>query len=180
MDIKNESNLEFQLPKENIIENKKKEELETNLMLDTKQISPFYLYYHIRGKLEIFLMILRTIFTIGVGCKNSLVSILFGDTIKDLIDTSNIDDLSDEEFQILMDVIEPSINKMANKFLIVGAAMLVCYFCMMFFWSYSGLRQMHWMKINYFNIILKQEQGWFNKNNAYEFATKSSSTIRTN
>jgi hypothetical protein len=31
---------------------------------------------------------------------------------------------------------------------------------------------MHWMKINYFSLILKQEQGWFDENNAFEFATK--------
>ena len=28
------------------------------------------------------------------------------------------------------------------------------------------------MKINYFYLILRQEQGWFDENNAFEFATK--------
>jgi len=61
---------------------------------------------------------------------------------------------------------------MAKKFLIIGAIMFVCNFFMMFSWAYSSLRQMHWMKINYFSLILKQEQGWFDENNAFEFATK--------
>jgi ABC-type multidrug transport system fused ATPase/permease subunit len=39
-------------------------------------------------------------------------------------------------------------------------------------WNYSGLRQMHHLKEKYFALILKQEQGWFDENNAYEFATK--------
>jgi ABC-type multidrug transport system fused ATPase/permease subunit len=42
----------------------------------------------------------------------------------------------------------------------------------MFFWAYSSLRQMHWMKINNFYLILRQEQEWFDENNAFEFATK--------
>jgi ABC-type multidrug transport system fused ATPase/permease subunit len=43
---------------------------------------------------------------------------------------------------------------------------------MVFLWDYSSLRQMLWMKINYFYLILRQEQGWFDENNIYEFATK--------
>ena len=50
--------------------------------------------------------------------------------------------------------------------------MFVCNFLMMFLWSYLALRQLHWLKNNYFKIILKQEQGWFDENNAFEFATK--------
>ena len=61
---------------------------------------------------------------------------------------------------------------MIKKFLIIGAALFVCNFFMMFLWAYSSLRQMHWMKINYFYLILKQEQGWFDENNAFQFATK--------
>ena len=50
--------------------------------------------------------------------------------------------------------------------------MAVCNFLMVFLWSYLSLRQIHWLKINYFRIILNQEQGWFDANNTFEFATK--------
>ena len=33
------------------------------------------------------------------------------------------------------------------------------------------------LKENYFSTILKQEQGWFDENNAYEFATKIQTQI---
>ena len=35
-----------------------------------------------------------------------------------------------------------------------------------------GQRDIHHLKFKYFSIILGQEQGWFDKNNAFEFATK--------
>jgi ATP-binding cassette subfamily B (MDR/TAP) protein 1 len=34
------------------------------------------------------------------------------------------------------------------------------------------MRQMHHLKEKYFAVILRQEQGWFDANNAYEFSTK--------
>ena len=153
-------------------EEEEKGEAEQNLMFGIKKLSPFYLYYHISGKFEIFLMIAGAIFTIGAGCTNALISLLLGDTINDFTETSEIENLPDDEYKAIMDKVEPSINKMAKRFLIIGAIMFVCNFFMMFLWAYSSLRQMHWMKINYFSLILKQEQGWFDENNAFEFATK--------
>ena len=41
-----------------------------------------------------------------------------------------------------------------------------------FLWCYVGMRQMHHLKEKYFAVILRQEQGWFDANNAYEFSTK--------
>ena len=162
----------IKLPKEQEEEKEEKGEAEQNLMFGVKKISPFRLYYHISGKFEIFLMIAATIFTIGAGCTGALISLLLGDTINDFTDTSEIEELPDDMYKEIMDKVEPSVNKMIKKFLIIGAIMFVCNFFMMFLWAYSSLRQMHWMKINYFYLILRQEQGWFDDNNAFEFATK--------
>ena len=153
-------------------EEKEKSEAEQNLMFGVKKVSPFKLYYHISGKFEIFLMIIGAIFTIGAGCSGALISLLLGDTINDFSDTVEIKDLPDNEYKEIIDNIEPSVNKIIKKYLIIGAVMFVCNFFMMFLWAYSSLRQMHWMKINYFYLILRQEQGWFDENNAFEFATK--------
>ena len=172
-ELNKESNV-IRLPKEESIEKKDEEkgEAEQNLLFGVKKISPFKLYYHISGKFEIFLMIAGTIFTIGAGCSGALIALLLGDTVNDFTETSEIEDLPDDEYKAIIDKVEPSINKMIKKFLIIGAIMFVCNFFMMFLWAYSSLRQMHWMKINYFYLILRQEQGWFDENNAFEFATK--------
>ena len=169
LNITNNNNLD--LPKEEEKE-KEKGEAEQNLMFGLKKVSPFKLYYHISGKFEIFLMIAGAIFTMGAGCSGALISLLLGDTINDFTDTNEIESLPDTEYNNILDKVEPEINKMIKKFLIIGAALFVCNFFMMFLWAYSSLRQMHWMKINYFYLILKQEQGWFDENNAFQFATK--------
>ena len=174
LNIPNTENDHIILPKEEnkLKEEEEKGEAEQNLMFGVKNISPFRLYYHISGKFEVFLMIVGTIFTIGAGCTGALISLLLGDTINDFTDTSEISDLPDDEYKAIIDKVEPSVNTMCKKFLIIGAIMFVCNFFMMFLWAYSSLRQIHWMKINYFYLILRQEQGWFDENNAFEFATK--------
>ena len=167
INLPKEKNNSIDLPKE-----EEKGEAEQNLMFDLKKVSPFKLYYHISGKFEILLMIVGVIFTIGAGCSGALISLLLGDTINDFTDTNEFESLPNEEYNTILDKVEPEINKMVKKFLIIGSALFVCNFFMMFLWAYSSLRQMHWMKINYFYLILKQEQGWFDKNNAFQFATK--------
>ena len=151
---------------------KEKGKVEQNLMFEQKDISLFRLYYHISGKFEIFLMIAAIIFTIGAGCSNPILSLLLGNTLNDFGESSEIEDLPDNEYKQIISQIEPPINRMVKRFLIFGAIMFVCNFFMMFLWSYSSLRQMHWMKINYFRLILNQEQGWFDQNNTFELATK--------
>ena len=153
-------------------EEEEKGEAEQNLMFGVKKVSAFYLYYHISGKFEIVLMIFGAIFTIGSGCSGAIISLLIGDTINDFSDTVEIENLPDDDYKSIIDNIKPEVNKIIKKYLIVGAAMFVCNFFMMFLWAYSSLRQIHWMKINYFSLILRQEQGWFDENNAFEFATK--------
>ena len=170
LDILNKENNINEIPKEK--DEREKGEAEQNLMFGVKKLSPFKLYYNISGKFEIFLMIMGAVFTIGAGCSNALISLLLGDTINDFTDTNEIDNLSDDEYDALIEQVEPEVDKMIKKFLIFGSAMFVCNFFMMFLWAYSSLRQMHWMKINYFFLILRQEQAWFDENNTFEFSTK--------
>ena len=50
-------------------------------------------------------------------------------------------------------------------------------FFMLFLWGYSALRQMNNLKIKYFDLILKQEQSWFDEHNSFEFSTKIQSQL---
>ena len=181
-DIKEEETIDIHenLPKEEVIETEEKK-IDNNLMFDKKSISIFKLYFHISGTLEIILSVIAIIMTIGAGCSNAIMNWIFGDSSNSFTMATEIDvikeflpkDIFDILFEYIMeDVIEPIINKKINQFLIIGAVMFVCNFLMMFLWSYLALRQVHWLKNNYFRIILNQEQGWFDENNAFEFATK--------
>jgi len=170
------------VPKEIPEEEKEKEKIDGNLMFKKRHISIFKLYCHISGSLEIFLSIIAIIMTIGAGCSNAIMNWIFGDSsnsftlgasmdvIKEFLDD---EELFNELFNYIMEeYVEPEVNEQVKKFLIVGAVMTVCNFLMMFLWSYLSLRQLHWLKKNYFRIILNQEQAWFDENNAFEFATK--------
>ena len=181
-DIKEEEtiNIHEDLPREEVIE-KEEKKIDNNLMFEKRSISIFKLYFHISGKLEIILSIIAIIMTMGAGCSNAIMNWIFGDSSNSFTLATQIDivkellpkDLFDLIFEYIMEEkVEPIINKQINKFLIIGAAMFVCNFLMMFLWSYLALRQVHWLKNDYFRIILNQEQGWFDENNAFEFATK--------
>ena len=143
-----------------------------NLIYEVKPISLFKLICHLSGKLDIFFMIIGTISTVFTGCSYSLWGLLFGDTINDLSNIIDIEDLPDDEYNKELDKIEIEINEMIYYFIYLGILTFVCNFFMLFMWGYSALRQMHKMKKNYFSIILSQEQSWFDENNAFELSTK--------
>ena len=65
-----------------------------------------------------------------------------------------------------------NVKDLVRKLLIIGASMFVAFGGQKFFWNYCGMRQMHHLKEKYFAVILRQEQGWFDANNAFEFSTK--------
>ena len=159
---------------------KKKGNFEDNLIFKKKSISIFHLYCNISGVIEIILTIIAILATIVAGCSNASIALLIGESTNDFTMGAALEEIGKympEELYALiydfaMELIEPEINNKIKIFLIIGAVMFLANFIMMFLWSYTALRQMHWMKINYFRLILAQEQGWFDENNAYEFATK--------
>ena len=67
---------------------------------------------------------------------------------------------------------DDNVDDLVRKLLIIGACMFVAFGLEKFLWCYVGMRQMHHLKEKYFAVILRQEQGWFDANNAYEFSTK--------
>ena len=146
---------------------------EKNILLyNAKPISIFKLICHLSGKLEIFLMLIAFISTIFSGCTNSLWGIMMGNTINELTNILMIESLPDEEYKKEVDKLEQPINKLVYYFILLGALTFVSNFLMLFLWGFSALRQMHKLKKNYFELILNQDQSWFDENNEYEFATK--------
>ena len=67
---------------------------------------------------------------------------------------------------------DDNVDDLVRKLLIIGASMFVAFAGQKFFLNYCGMRQLHHLKEKYFAVILRQEQGWFDANNAYEFSTK--------
>ena len=145
-----------------------------NLMFDLKDVSVFRLYFHLSEKFEYFLMIMGMIGSIATGASNPLMAYLTGSTTSDASSSvSNVlEQMSPDEKKVFFAAFKKTMDKKVREFMIYGAASFVAAFMSNFFWEYASLRQMHHLKEKYFARILMQEQGWFDKNNAFEFATK--------
>ena len=145
-----------------------------NLIFDLKDVSVFRLYFHLSTHFEIFLMIMGFIGSIASGASNPLMAYLTGSTTSDASESAEdrLNSMTEEEKQAFFHEFKKAMNKKVREFMIYGAASFVAAFMSNFFWEYAALRQMHHLKEKYFARILMQEQGWFDQNNAFEFATK--------
>ena len=79
-------------------------------------------------------------------------------------------------FNKINKVNEP-VNKLILYFFLLGVFTFISNFFMLFLWGYSAMRQMNNLKIKYFELILNQDQNWFDENNSYEFSTKIQSQL---
>ena len=68
--------------------------------------------------------------------------------------------------------VKDTMNSNIKKQLIYGAISLVGNLLGYYFIGLLGTRCLYNFKKNYFNVILSQEQGWFDSTNVFEFATK--------
>ena len=173
----------FDVPEEHIDDKQAptsaSDELKKNLMFEQKNISVFKLLCHLSSSTEVVLMILGVIGSIASGVAGPLMTLLFGDTIDSFgeVKLGPNDSMSEAEmhywFSIFVNTtFKETVDDMVNKFLYIGVGMFCAECLNRAMWSLSGLRQIHYMKEKYFALILTQEQGWFDANNAFEFATK--------
>ena len=137
------------------------------LHFEKQDISVFKLYFSLSERTDIILMIFATLGSLGAGVSMPMFSILFGRTFSGYGPKSN----SAASFSSTIDV-------MVRNYLIVGACMCLAYFLMSGFWNLVGRRQILRLKELYFRAIMRQEQGWFDSNNAFEFCTKVQAQIK--
>ena len=148
-------------------------ELKKNLLFDLKDISIWKLMCHLSEHLDIICMIFATIGSLGGGISMPIIAYLSGDMFSTIGDTNPGSFGSVLEYKyVLQQALEDAMMKQVKKFLYIGTGMFFAHFMMVAFWTYVGLRQVHCLKKKYFTAILKQEQGWFDAHNAFEFATK--------
>ena len=143
-------------------------ELKKNLMFEEKEISIFRIYSHLMEKIDILYIILAIIGSLGAGLSLPIMAYISSDLMGDVGNTSEYAD----DPLILLDRVKSAFNTQIRRFLIFGAIAFVCNFLAICFWCLLGSRMCHTLKRRYFTVILSQEQGWFDANNPFEFATK--------
>ena len=143
-------------------------ELKKNLMFDEKEVSIFMIYGHLTEKIDIFFIVLAFIGSLGAGLSMPIMAYISSDLMGDVGNTSEYND----DPLILIDRVENAFNTQIRRFFIFGGISFIANFLCIAFWSLVGSRMCHRLKRQYFTTILSQEQGWFDANNAFEFATK--------
>ena len=143
-------------------------ELKKNLMFEEKEISIFRIYSHLMEKIDILYIILAIIGSLGAGLSLPIMAYISSDLMGDVGNTSEYAD----DPLVLLDRVKSAFNTQIRRFLIFGAIAFVCNFLAICFWCLLGSRMCHTLKRRYFTVILSQEQGWFDANNPFEFATK--------
>ena len=160
-----------------IQDNKELEEEKKLLIYKAQSVSIFKIIYHLSGKLEIFFMIFGTLCTAFSGCTNALWGLIIGNISNELTIIIGVDDLPMEEYIKKINEVNEPVNKLILYFFLLGMFTFIANFFMLFLWGYSAMRQMNNLKIKYFELILNQDQNWFDENNSYEFSTKIQSQL---
>ena len=158
-------------------ENKKKEDEKDILVYKAQSVSIFKVICHLSGVLEIVFMLFGVICTAFSGCTTSLSGLIIGNIINRLTDLVDIEKLPDDEYKQKIDEVEIKLKKLILYLFILGACTFVSNFFMLFLWGFSAMRQMYNLKTKYFELILNQEQSFFDKNNAFEFSNKIQSQL---
>ena len=138
---------------------------------EKKSISICKLIYHLSGPKEKFLIFLGTIGSIVSAISGPIMSYTFGGAINDF---SDIQDLSEDDinYQIKIDEFVVNIKGVYTRYLILGSILFCSNFLQQFSWQYSAFLQIYKLKQNYFNLILSQEQAYFDRCNSFELVTK--------
>ena len=73
--------------------------------------------------------------------------------------------------------IEDEMKKFAVYYIILAAGMFVCSFLQAGLWSITAVRQVHRIRIKFFQSILKQDVGWFDVNEGGGLTTRLSEYV---
>ena len=145
--------------------------MKEKLMFEKQTVSLFRIYCHLCEGIDWFFLFLAIIGSIGAGISMPLMSYITSDVYSDVGNTSENRD-TEVNLEAMKAVVKKTMNDQIKKQLIYGALSFVCHFLSVTFWSLVGSRCCYNLKKRYFTTILSQEQGWFDQNNPFEFATK--------
>jgi ABC-type multidrug transport system fused ATPase/permease subunit len=146
-----------------------KKEAENKEENKKKIVSFWKLQCHFSDKVDITFLVIAFIGSIGAGVSMPIFALIFGATINSFND-NNINDPKQ---------LSSIVGNMAINYIIAGSGILFFSAIMVTFWTINGKRLIKKIKEEYFKVILKQEQGWFDNFNPFEYATRVSSQTKT-
>lgn len=130
------------------------------------EVSYFKVQYATAECSDYIFLFIGLIGSMGMGCSMPLFSLIFGNTINNFGPQNSMSDFVDR------------INSMVLKFVYCAIGMFVGSGLMVAFFTISGKRATAKLKAKYFETIMKQEQGYFDKANPFEYSTKVQSQTK--
>ena len=145
--------------------------LKNQAMFERKNVSIIKFYCHLFEPIDYLYLFLGTVGLFACGLSNPILNYLNAHVYSKVGNTSeHRDNLTAQEIMKLN--VKDTMNSNIKKQLIYGAISLVGNLLGYYFIGLLGTRCLYNFKKNYFNVILSQEQGWFDSTNVFEFATK--------
>ena len=159
-------------------EEKKHEEEEKDILIyQAQSISIFKVICHLSTALDIFFMLFGVVCTAFSGCVSSLSGLIVGNIINELTVLSDAEKMSPEQYNEKIKAVDRPLHRLIHYLFILGACTFLSNFFMLFLWGYSAMRQMYNLKTKYFELILSQEQSFFDEHNTFEFSNKIQSQL---
>ena len=150
--------------------------LEKQIMFESHPVNIFKFHYHLFEPIDWLYLTLTIIGCIICGLSNPIMTYLNADVFSKVGNTSeNRSSLSQTELMKLK--VKETMNTNIKKQLIYGSIALVGNFIGYSFIGLIGIKSLYNFKKKYFNVILSQEQGWFDSTDIFQFATKIQSQI---
>lgn len=132
-----------------------------------KKVSYFQLQYKFADKVDIVLIIIATLGSLIAGASMPLISLLLGSAINNFGPDVNKAELSEK------------VTTLAINYILCGIGILLGSFMMSFFWSLVSKRLINKINLQYFQVLLRQEQGYFDQGQKNEhFVTKINQEIK--
>jgi ATP-binding cassette subfamily B (MDR/TAP) protein 1 len=141
------------------IENKPSEK-KPEEKIEYPTISYFRLQYSCAENYDYLCLFIGLMGSMGMGVSMPIFSFIFGGTINNFGPQNGPNDFVDR------------INIMVLRFVYCAIGVFFASFLMITFFSINGKRVVRKLKSKYFETIMKQEQGYFDKANPFEYATK--------
>lgn len=147
-------------------EKKEKDDLELEELKKFPPVGYCKLQYTLADWIDITFILLSFLGALAMGVSFPLFAIIFGDSITSFGNTSTVN-MSD------------TIRELSIKLIYIGLGMFGGAFLNVTFSSIVGDRYGKKIKFEYFKALLRQEQGFFDQRNAFEFSTKVQAQLKT-
>jgi hypothetical protein len=150
---------------EEFVVNKKEEKVK-----DVQKAASFFqLQYALSTTCDNVIMIIALLGSLGMGISMPLFSVIFGGSINTF---GTLNTKGNEAF--LSDI-----SSLCLKFVFVGLGIWFASYLMIWLWGYNGRVIAKRIKERYFELLMSQEQGWFDAQNVNEFSTKIQTQVKT-